>query len=73
MKNIYFVQYFNSDFSYPCGDRAVLILDGRNSLETHVKDAIENNGKRRPKYYGFEIRFGTFVNSRILHGQKIQV
>ena len=70
MKPINFVQYINDDFSQPCGDRAVIVLDGRSTLETHVVIAKENNGKNRPKYWGFEIRFGTFLNSRVLHGQK---
>jgi hypothetical protein len=48
----------------PCGDRAVVILDGRNSLETMIKGAHEANGFRRPKYPHFKIMFGNFRESR---------
>jgi hypothetical protein len=48
----------------PCGDRAVVILDGRNSLKTMINDAHEANGFRRPKYPHFKIMFGNFRESR---------
>ena len=37
------------------GDRSVVILDARNSLQTWVKDARSFNGFCRPFYPGFRI------------------
>jgi hypothetical protein len=63
----YFIQYL--DFSpvtgalyEPCGDRAVLLLDGRNNLKTMVNDGHKFNGYRRPIYPHFKIMRGTFTN-----------
>lgn len=56
-----YVQYFeNRDgkFVEPCGDRCIVILDGRNSLETSCNDARNFNGKCRPIYNAFQIRQG---------------
>lgn len=55
-----YVQYFDksciSDNLIPaCGDRSVVVLDGRNKLETWIQDAIKFNGFRRPKYKAFQI------------------
>jgi hypothetical protein len=47
----------------PCGDRAVVVLDGRNSLETMINDAHEFNGFRRPTYPHFKIMRGDFKQS----------
>lgn len=47
----------------PCGDRAVIICDGRNSIETMKVDAIKNNGVRRPVYIAFRIFKGSFLDS----------
>lgn len=47
----------------PCGDRAVVVLDGRNSLETMVNDAHQFNGFRRPMYPHFKIMRGDFRQS----------
>lgn len=57
---MYFVQYYiagciTGEPIEPCGDRAVIILDGRNNLETMKQDAINNNGINRPVYIGFKI------------------
>ena len=62
-----FVQYLESDGSAPCGDRAVFILDGRNSLSTWIEDAIINNGVRRPNYPFFQIRKGRFTKSTLIY------
>ena len=58
-----YVQYL--DFSpvtgelyEPCGDRAVVILDGRRSVEGWISDAHACNGVRRPKYPHFQILLG---------------
>ncbi len=47
----------------PCGDRAVVVLDGRNSLATMIEDGHNFNGYRRPKYPHFRIMKGDFRNS----------
>ena len=47
----------------PCGDRAVLMLDGRNCLDTMINDAHQCNGIRRPKYPHFKIMRGNFRNA----------
>lgn len=65
----YYIQYLEYDLagklSEPCGDRAVFILDGRNNLQTMHRDAIENNGKRRPFYKAYKIMKGdSFTKSR---------
>lgn len=44
----------------PCGDRAVVILDGRNCLDTMIDDAHRFNGFNRPKYPHFKIMRGDF-------------
>ena len=44
----------------PCGDRAVVILDGRNCLDTMINDAHSFNGVCRPKYPHFKIMYGDF-------------
>ena len=38
-----------------CGDRGVVVLDGRNSLETMHNDAVEFNGYRRPVYEAYQL------------------
>jgi len=63
-----FIQYLDYDLagklSEPCGDRAVIVVDGRNSLPTWIELARNNNGIRRPKYAGFAIHMGDFKHSR---------
>lgn len=44
---MYYVQYYDkrgNDYVEACGDRSILILDGRNNLETMCKDAEDHNG-----------------------------
>ena len=60
-----YVQYL--DFSpvtgelyEPCGDRAVVILDGRRNLAGWIQDAKDCNGVRRPQYPHFHIMQGDF-------------
>jgi hypothetical protein len=47
----------------PCGDRAVVILDGRNSLATMIQDGHDMNGKYRPQYPHFKVMRGDFRNA----------
>ena len=62
-----YVQYYyknENKFIEPCGDRSVVILDGRNSIETMKKDAVQFNGYRRPVYDAYRIFKGeTFSRS----------
>lgn len=51
----------------PCGDRAVVILDGRRNLAGWINDAHEMNGFRRPKYPHFKIMRGDFRQSREIY------
>ena len=58
-----YVQYYEYDekenrFFQACGDRSVVILDARNSIENSMNDAFEFNGKRRPKYNAFKLYQG---------------
>ena len=55
-----YVQYFeksaiSNELIHACGDRAVVILDGRETMTTHKTDAIAMNGVRRPVYQAFQI------------------
>lgn len=61
-----YVQYYekrDGEFIAPCGDRCVLILDGRNSLITMHQDAVKNNGVRRPLYNAYRLYKGSFRES----------
>lgn len=67
-----FVQYL--DFSpvtgklyEPCGDRAVVILDGRRNLSAWIQDAKDCNGVRRPTYPHFRIMRGDFREARAIY------
>ncbi len=66
---MYYIQYYhkavNSDkLIEACGDRSVVILDGRCNIETMNYDAIHFNGLRRPHYDGYAILKGeTFTRS----------
>ena len=42
-------------FTPACGDRAVIILDGRCRLDTLVDTAIMHNGHRRPVYEAVQL------------------
>lgn len=55
------VQYFedrDGELVEALGDRGVVILDGRNSIETMKDDAAKFNGYRRPVYAAYQIRRG---------------
>jgi hypothetical protein len=41
-----------------CGDRSVVILDGRNGLSVSIADAHASNGVRRRHYPAFRIYQG---------------
>ncbi len=67
-----YVQYL--DFSpvtgelyEPCGDRAVVILDGRRTLEGWIQDAKDCNGVRRPQYPHFRIMQGDFLSAHQIY------
>ena len=63
-----FIQFYDADLSGKiapvCGDRGVVILDGRTRLSTMIEDAKNFNGYRRPVYDAFAIcrgeSFGCF-------------
>ena len=51
----------------PCGDRAVFVLDGRNSLETMIEDGHKFNGFQRPTYPHFRVMLGDFRSSSVAY------
>jgi hypothetical protein len=63
-----YVQYYwkhENKMMEEIGDRGVVILDARNSVETSINDAKEFNGKHRPLYAGFKIFQGeSFLNAK---------
>lgn len=69
-----YVQYyqrspFNNKLIEVLGDRGVVILDGRNNLETLKMDAIKFNGIHRPIYDAFQIFKGdSFTRSKPITG-----
>ena len=70
-----FIQYLDYDnsgkVSAPCGDRCVIILDGRIKLESMVDIAVDSNGVNRPKYPFFEIRAGDFKQSEVIYSNRL--
>jgi hypothetical protein len=63
----YYIQYLeispiSGKIYEPCGDRAVVILDGRLNLDSMINAAHENNGARRPRYAHFKIMRGARFN-----------
>jgi len=54
-----YVQYYernsSGELQEAIGDRGVVVLDGRNSLETMKSDAVAFNGERRPVFDGYRI------------------
>lgn len=66
-----YVQYYQTDLSgklaEACGDRAVVVLDGRNKPETWKADAVKFNGFRRQKYEAYAIFKGeSFTRSKAI-------
>ncbi len=59
LENMVFVYYLSEGLdgklSKAVGDRATVILDGRNNLSKIISDAHQFNGFRRPHYPGFQI------------------
>ena len=58
-----YVQYLDyspvtGELYEPCGDRAIVILDGRQNRQSWVQNAHACNGVRRPKYPHFKIMRG---------------
>lgn len=66
-----FIQYLDygvgGSMVEPCGDRSVLIVDGRCSFASAKIIARENNGKYRPVYLGFRIYKGDFKHSSFMY------
>lgn len=67
-----YVQYLDyspvsGELYEPCGDRAVVILDGRNNLSTWIDDARRYNGYRRPKYPAFRIMRGDLRSAQCIY------
>ena len=67
-----FIQYLDygvggGSMIEPCGDRSVLIVDGRCSFASAIIIARENNGKYRPVYLGFRIYNGDFKHSSFMY------
>lgn len=65
---MYYVQYFQRDSKTmlveACGDRSVVLLDGRNNLRTMKEDVMRYNGNHRPNYDAYRIYQGdTFTRS----------
>lgn len=59
-----YIQYYEKStvgFVEAMGDRSIVILDARNSLETACNDAEKFNGYRRPHYQAFQIRQGESI------------
>ena len=56
-----YVQYFTEStinknkLIQACGDRSVVILDGRYRVSRCIENAIQFNGVRRPLYPAFQI------------------
>ena len=65
----------------PCGDRSIVILDGRKSVKNLIESAIKENGHRRPVYDAFAIFQGETFNRNVIpvtgllgaHGEFIRV
>jgi hypothetical protein len=58
-----YIQYFHKgcvsgNLIPACGDRAVVVIDGRNRLSTWKQDAVQFNGFRRPVYDAYQILQG---------------
>ena len=66
-----FIEYLDYDLAgnltSPCSDRAIVILDGRNTLERMIQDGHDNNGHRRPHFPHFNIHAGNLRESRIIY------
>jgi len=67
-----YIQYYqksaiNNELIESCGDRAIIILDGRNNLETFHSDAKKFNGYHRPVYDAYQI----FKGDSLLHSSPI--
>ena len=68
----YYIQYLDyspitGNLYEPCGDRAVVVLDGRNNLSTMIEDAKRFNGFRRATYPHFQIMQGDFRASKVIY------
>ena len=59
-----YVQYFEKrgdKFVEAMGDRGIVILDARNSMENSKTDARVFNGVRRPTYAAFQLLQGDSI------------
>lgn len=66
-----YIQYFqhsvvdNTKLVETCGDRGVVILDGRYRISRAIEEGFECNGVRRPIYPAFQIFEGdSFTRSK---------
>ena len=60
----YYEEKLDGKIDEVLGDRGVVILDGRNNIETMIIDSLKFNGNRRPAYKCFRIFKGeTFTKS----------
>jgi len=72
-----FVEYYHKHVTEDrlvaaCGDRAIVQLDGRNTLATWHSDARAFNGNRRPRYDGYRILRGeTLLSAKPITGVEV--
>lgn len=63
---MYWVEYLDYDLAgnlnRPLGDRGIVILDGRNSIQTMRENAQQINGNGRPFYPAAQIYRGETLN-----------
>ena len=55
MKYVQYFEMFNNKLVEACGDRAVVIIDGRYRVSRCHEEARELNGFRRPHYDAYQI------------------
>ena len=55
MRFIQYFELFNNKLVEACGDRSVVIIDGRYRVSRCHEEAIELNGHRRPNYDAYQI------------------
>jgi hypothetical protein len=70
-----YIQYFErsacdpTKFIETCGDRGVIITDGRYNLETLERVGRDNNGIHRPFYHAFQI----FKGESLLRSKAVSI
>lgn len=66
---VFFERKLDDSIDEGMGDRSVIILDGRESLRSHIDISRDECIKRG--YIGFTINRGTFTNSHIVRQLEI--